>query len=234
MKILYTTFFIALTAFSFAQNASEDFKKMNKYYLSHEHISMDIEYLFYENHQSKKAIDVQWAKYKKSGSKFYYAMDGITTIQNDKHKLVLNSSNKIILVTKKQKEIDSKVFTGATMDSVLTLCKRIDYTKMEGGKKHYVLTYKSSNYFPYKKLVIVLNSNNSLSKMIYYYNRAINYTPDENDVEEAPRMEIVYKNTSTKVIATYQYSLSKYVKIQGKKISAVSKYLNYRLINQLM
>ncbi len=233
-NIIATILLLLFTVFLSAQNAANDFKKMNKFYLEHNHVKIDIEYRFYKNHKSNNAIDVQKASYKKSGTKFYYTMGGITTIQNNEYKMVLNKNNEIILVAKKQKEIDPAIFTGTTIDSVLTMCKRVDFVITESGNKRYMLLYKSSKYYPYSKVIVELNSNNSLSKMIYYYNNPINYTPDQDDIEEAPKMEIVYLNTSIEPISTSQYSINKFVKIQGQNISPASKYIGYRIINQII
>jgi hypothetical protein len=217
-----------------SQTAAADIKKMNNFYTEAQHISMQIEYHFFENEKSSKAYQSEKGMYLKSDVGYSFTIMGVKNIQNNFYKLAVDDSKKIIMVGKADKS-NVDVFSTNVIDSLLKHISNSQKKVLNNGIIQYTFNYKNIESIPYKKSILELNPDYSLSRMVLYYRKPIIYIRDGQDENTPPPyLEIKYKITSRKAVSASVFDVNKYLRIQGNKIDGVGIYANYDIVNHIL
>jgi hypothetical protein len=213
----------------YAQNAKEDFERVNKAYKEIPTVSMDIVYTVYPNHYTDASIDRQQGTYKKEKEKFYSSLMGAETIVRDSKMLTIHKEQKSITLSP-AKPLYGFDASGMKLDELLKVYKKIDFINKSQNEKGYVVYFKDgSNVL--SKFEFYFNAETYLiTKMKLYYNRNMEFSADGKGNPDKPRLEISFSNINTHPKFNKEdFDLEKYV-VFGKKAKLNSTYQHYRFI----
>lgn len=215
----------------YSQTAALDIKKMNQFYLNKKNVSLKMTYNFYTNEKAKQPYQSETAVYKRSSNQLLFDVMGVKNLQNEDYKIAVDDDAKVILVGPSDK-IDQSLFTSTVIDTLVKYCSDTDYKLLANNVKQYTFNYKNSVHVPYKKSIIELNKDYSISRILFYYNQPIDY--GQEDQESLPYLEVKYGSVSTEPIAASYFNMDKYIQTNNNKLIGVGKYAGYQIINHII
>ncbi|MCU0436197.1 MAG: hypothetical protein MUC87_22260 [Bacteroidia bacterium] len=214
-----------------AQQATADFKKVNEAYQKATSLSMDVGYKLFANYTSASPFESSNGKYIKQNNNYYSELLGIVTVQNAKHKITINQEQKSLILTNPQDA--GKSPSPVMLDSMLTLCSKIEFTDLGEGRKLYKLHFATVENFEYDRIDIEIGNNWLLSKLVFFYRKAVILDETNKSLQkEKPRLEITYSSINTQpAISAELFSEKKYIIQSGKSYKAAPAYADYRFLN---
>ncbi|MDQ3110963.1 MAG: hypothetical protein M3R17_13805 [Bacteroidota bacterium] len=214
-----------------AQNAKEDFMKVNRNYSAATELGMKIHFALFSDYNGTTPFEVQDGSYLKKGTNFYSDLMGIKTIQNSETRLTVNENDKTIIVSDPLKS--SKNPSEVNLDSILSKCSDVVFTDAGQGEKLYRLRFDKTSFFEFDIIDIRIGSDSYIKKLILYYREAVSLDETNSGLKkEKPRLEITYNSiTTSPVIEQDQFSEKKYIAGSGKKTSLLPAFATYRLLN---
>ena len=233
LKIYTVLFWLIAVKVGVAQNAAQDFKKINNVYKEHKLLSMDIEYIYYQDEKSKEATEIKKGYFKKNEENVISILMGVTTIQNGRYMLTIDDENKVIVVSKPKIEFNSPMIT--SIDSILKLCSSVNYLEPAKNEKAYQLNFKK-NKGNYKAITIVYQSDNYfLKEMVFsFHEPVLTDVNDEASIKKIPKLVIKYSNIDTKTnVPLTSFSELKYFNKTKGNFIGVGKYKEYKFINNI-
>lgn len=232
--LVRTTYILSFILISFAvwsQKANEDFKKVRLAYDTAGAVSMDIEYILYENYTPVVPYDTQTGTYCKSGANSITSLSGIETLVNEKYLVVCDNNDQMILVGDPG---PSKNPVDMNTDSLLKICSAVKYSENASGQKVYKLEFEKTKLSEYSAMEIFINKRTSfIEKVTLYYRFESKLGEERTAPMTKPRLEIVYKNIKAKVgFSSGYFSEKKFITGTGKTMACSATHAAYKLINQ--
>lgn len=207
----------------------QSYQNAISWFLTTQNFRVDIDYASYADHTGIKPVDKSPGFYKRNKNNLVSSAMGITTIQNDRICLMIDSVSQLIILKRKtdltEKLFDSKSLS-ALLDNVSALKKRKD---AEGGTT-YRLEFKPNDL--YEAFEFKLNEKGLFTKIISYYSRELQADEeDANSMRGKPRMEVTLKGyqANVKFNNEKEFSEALYIKEEKGKISLKENYKNYEL-----
>ena len=201
-RILFVLLFVLKLTEGFSQNAKEDFEKINAAF-DVERLSMRISYDLYKNKDTKIVFQKESGELKQSRTFKWMKVGQVETIETDTYSLIIDHKGKAISMLGKrlnQKEDKNKNPFKINLDSILKMCEKVEFKKLNDQQNSYDLVFPLSEY---SKIKVVYNSKTFfMEKMILYYNDAQDLEEKKGSPEEAPRLEIVCSDINLDPIFT--------------------------------
>lgn len=214
-----------------AQNAAEDFRKVNAAYEAAGVMSMEVDYFLYEDHKSIAPFEKQTGTYLRSGSSSLMRLSGIETLVNKQYLLVCDHNDKMILLGDPGASAQPSDMDPAAL---LKICSAVRFAKQDNGTLVYRLEFDKTSLSEYSVLEISIDpSSFFITKLVMYYRFESVLREERNAPATTPRLEIVYRQIKTNVkIKGDEFSESRFIKGKGKDVVCNEKYSEYKLINQ--
>lgn len=218
----------------FAQNAKEDIIKINQAYADkNSHLSMEVSYNLYNNYASKQIAETKKSMVKKQGDFHHVTMDGIETIMTKNFVIVVDPSEKIILLGNPVKA-DEKLMM-VNLEKITEQCSSVDYIEVSANSGGYKLSFKKEVNSNFEMVDVIYNKQSYMpEKMVLYYRNAMPLNPeDPNSKKDKVRLEIVFDKVDhhpklDKAVFNESYYITK---VKGKE-EPTEKYKGYKILNQ--
>ena len=211
-----------------AQDVKADVRKITEAYKNAKWLSMDVEYSLYKSHTSAMAAESEKATLRLSKELYYYKAGPIELIKTAKLSLMVDhSSQALVLGPSDFKQLRKPV--DMDLDSILSQYKSVEYRKQDGESASYNFTFNTGQYTSVK---VIFNTRTFLiERMIMNYAKPLE---DEGFTQQAPRLEIIYRNTSTRTPFKEDiYSEKQYLTRVKGKYTVKPKFRHYSFVNQL-
>lgn len=210
------------------QQAAADLKKVNETYSKTESFSMDTYYMVFSEHETASMLEAKNGKYIKYKNNNYTKIDDIEVVSINEMMISINKSDKLISVGDNPlKEVNPLT---ANLDSLLTICTSVKVEQVNANEKKYSLRFDDSDIKEYDRIDISINTvDYRYTRIVLFYNMAINLKTDFYAEEKQPRLEIMYKNYKVLTADPLIFQQSLYIHANGDKLTPASKYYNYRL-----
>lgn len=206
-----------------AQEFFSDLQEMRKTYENADAFQANVDVKMFEN--GKHTIS-KYAKIKKTGKNFFYELDNITFLLNEKYSVMVNNVSKVI-VFGEQSEGSAELYESLhqfrieEMDSLFRQNKEWKFKGISNAQKQYEL-FNQGAYI--NKTELFINASNyTIKKVVFHYNEEIS-------------------NSNSKVVITYNasqinptfsnstFSETKYIQKQNGKWITSPSFRNYELI----
>lgn len=205
-----------------------DFKKVNETYAKTDNYSMDTYYMVFSEHETQSLLEAKNGKYIKYKNNTYTKIDDIEIVSINDIMISINKGDNLISVGD-NKALEVNPFQ-ANIDSLLTICSKIKVEQINPNEKRYSLLFDDSEIKEYDRIDISINTKDfRYTRVVLFYNMAINLRTDFYAEEKQPRLEITYKNFKTLNADPQIFQSSIYIIDDGKKIKPSAKYNKYRL-----
>lgn len=217
-----------------AQNAAQDFKKINQSYAKYDKLSMDIEYLYYQDENKKEATQVKKGSFKKNEKKIVSNLIGITTIQNERYMWMIDNENKAIVVSKPKISFD--ITMALPIDSMLKMCSSVNFKELSKKENSYQLNF-NKNADNYKSITVTYNADTYFLNniIISFRDPVLTDVNNEESVKKIPKLIIRYSNINTNPnFSTVSFSEQQYFEVKGNKIIGKAQYKAYTFINNIL
>jgi hypothetical protein len=211
-----------------AQNAKEDFSRIEKVYENAGALNIYANYLLYTGYSSGTLVEQQKSHFHMSGLTTYTRMGDIETVLSPNSTVIVDHSEKTIMLSPPSAKGKIKKKYGFNIDSVLQKYKSVDYAKMSSNEAAYTLTFQTGQFESIK--MYFNTSSYFLTKVILYYRDAIDEKPFNGS---RPRMEIQYDLTREESAEAEKYSEKKFFIIVKGKYTLRPEYKKYRFFNSL-
>jgi len=231
VRTTYILGFLFIGYFAIAQKAGDDFGKVKSAYDAAGPISMNVEYVLYEDYTTTVSYDKQLGTYSKSGASSITSLSGIETLINEKYLVVCDHNDKMILVGD---PAPSKNPALVNTDSLLKICSSVKFSENAAGQKVYRLEFEKTQLSEYSVMGIYISKQTSfIEKVTLYYRFEAKLGEERNSPMTKPRLEIVYKNIKARVVFPLGFfSEKKFITCSGKAMACSSTLVSYKLINQ--
>lgn len=215
------------------QAIKEKLKKVNDTYTSMNNFSMNVTYNLYPTYKSTVPSDIYKGYYKKVKTNIHSHLLGIETIQSEKIRIVIDSSDKLMLLA--NPVLTSKVaLVSFNLDSALALCSRVELKQDQADEDVFKLLFDDEESEFSSILICIDKKQNLIKKLTLFYNTAVPLNnEDENSAKEKPRVDIIYSDVNTKATAAKnEFSESNYFSMLKGKYVPAKQYEKYKIINQ--
>jgi hypothetical protein len=222
-----------LTSYSFAygQGAKEELNAVLDTYSALEHFSVDAEYKAYKTHASLEVEETAIAQYRRDGNKLRTNNMGMEYIQNEKYALVIDNTNKVILLAN-SKGIPEGLLG---VEKTLKAFKEIKKTGETEKTRSYLISFKQGASEYHEGIYVVYKSTNLLKRVTLFY--ATDYAVNTQGIPkmEKPKVSIRYKNykigTSLKWDKN-EFNISKHFLSMGGNVKLKEKYKTYEFYDK--
>jgi hypothetical protein len=194
-------------------------------------LSMDIEYRFFETHNSPVPYEVQKGFYRRYDSYYHSKLAGFENVITNKYAVYIDSSvHNITLSTRKPGNLEKQMLM-ADLDKAIALFEKIETLPSKDKKvKGYRFWCGDDGKYQVSHYDVYFFTDTYLIKQVnLFYNYKISTKENVKDADGSqPRMEIVFNNVDiSPSINESSFNLDLFVKGSGKKFVSVNKYKGY-------
>jgi hypothetical protein len=204
-----------------------DFSGVRNWFASNESYQLKLKYQSFESFSSMKSADESIGYFKRSKLNYHSVMMGIETIQNEKIRIMVDSSNKTILLAEPKKELQSP-FDEQEYIKVLDKCRALK--KMEGPtEKKLRIEFPAKFYMD--SYTITIEKKEIIKKLVIYFGQEISANENEKNAKKSkPRVEISFsEHKANAVIPPHEFSTKKYIEFDGKNYKTNKLYSEYKI-----
>lgn len=208
--------------------ARADFKKANQVYENQKNFSMEMQYMVFSEYETQSALEAKSGKYVKFNKNTYTKIDDIETYDFNNVLVSLNHGDKLISVGDNDAiQLDP---WQTNVDSLLTLCKEIKTEMVNANERKYILLFSEADHPEFTRVDIHIDTKNyRYTRLVLFYNIALNLKSDFYAEEKQPRLEISYRNFKPLTADPLIFRESLYVAEVNGKLKPAPKYYNYRI-----
>jgi hypothetical protein len=201
-------------------NKSELMKKRNASF------SFECDYLFFESIDgTKEKLKYNSIFQKNEKNEIYFLQFGKITVQNQKNKIILDSTENTIILT----DADS-IFQESNLFNITNYKSGTDKIKKYQDSKFVKFYFELPLGYKYKAYEIWFDLNNTIQKLIFYASQEIN-SGENDDKLIRPRMEINYKNYKFNQVITLKMKPEDILVFENEKITVNEKFAAFELID---
>lgn len=208
------------------------YKKVWDWFVKTPNYSFDLKYTSYKSHTSNEIVESSNGYYKRFGSKYKTEAVGMKTIQNEKVKIIVDTTDKIIALTNPgtlSPNIQNTEDLVKLLENVKALMK-----KSFNKSTLYRIDFRKNEL--YEAYEFVVNEKGFLEKLIYYYSEQIEKDygngGDELPMEfkVKPRLEVVFFNyiIPAKITET-EFTDKSIVLADNRKVTLLEKYKTFQI-----
>ena len=207
------------------------FEQMSDWFKNTTNYTVTVTHASYETHTTTQSFEKSVGYFKKEKDNYHSFLLDIHSIQNARYKIVLDTANKMMMVS----NIDKSIWNAYTLEDykyILKTCKGCKIMRINADKK-YQIEYNEGH--PLERYEFIVASDGSLKEVIMYYSKKVPKDADNPNSEKVkPRLAIVFSafkklqpNTNDTEFDETQYFIKK-----GKKLIPTGKYKNFTLSDQ--
>jgi sulfur relay (sulfurtransferase) DsrC/TusE family protein len=232
-------FIVFVSAVSFAQTPSEsaltDLKQLSKK-LSSRKYNFTLTYRLFESHTAKVPAETQVIDVKMWDLMINMSNKHFQIIRNKENYLYVNTDQKVIMVNSVKKYgAELKEFREMehmfNLDSIMKFYKKVELLPAANGVKTYRFHMTDNYKFAYTDITIDPKQQ-QLQKVVIYYASSLKDLTGSDERKGLPRIEILFSNYQFPVkLSTEQFSTSKYVVKDKKRLKATKEYTSFRIID---
>ena len=205
------------------------YEKAIAWFSNNSNCKVNIKYSSFTDHTTTKAYDQSVGFYERDKNNVHVSSMGITTIQNEKICLVVDSVNQII-VLKNKTELSTAPVDSKNLSELLDNVKSLKKQNIAEGGTLYQLEFKPNEL--YSSFEFKLNKNGLFSSITYYYSKERKEDEgDKNSIAGKPRMEIAFSGYESNVKFNYEneFSEKQFIKNISGKVILSDHYKKYEL-----
>jgi hypothetical protein len=218
-------------SFAYGQGAREELKTVLDTYSALEHFSVDAEYKSYKTHASLEVEETAIAQYRRDGNKLRTNNMGMEYIQNEKHALVIDNTNKVILLAN-SKGIPEGLLG---IEKTLKTFEKVKKTGETATTTSYQISFKQGVSEYHKAIYVVYKSTNLLKRVTLFYATDYAVNTQGNPKMKKPKVSISYKNY--KIGASFkldknEFTISKHFLSMTGNVKLKEKYKTYEFYDK--
>lgn len=217
---------LILTLYVQAQDFKTLLQKTQQAYRNLEVYTVEMQINVYENQQQSEPMTTQLASVKKSGINFYYSLDKIEMLLNEKYLVTVDHVSQLISLKKRRKS-DMKVLNMLpefSLDSILGLYETPELLRETNHDIQYRLKQKSGSI---KEVDLTIDKDLHIIKELGYV-----YDPELAGSEIYVNITYDKFKTNPKIDAAF-FDEGKYFIRQNGKLTPVEDYQDYELIENV-
>jgi hypothetical protein len=199
-----------------------------KWFIDHKKYEVSIHYESFADYESPISKDASEGYYRRSGSDSHSFALGIHTIQNERMKIVIDSSRKIIMISNRDTSERSSPYSYSDVIKMLENTKALSKQVTEKESTFRIEFNANSPYWRYE---VVLDKGHQIKKIKMFLNTEV--SPNEDDLKALktkPRIELTLFNYKGEPAFTHsEFDESVYVSKKDDHFVATSRYEKYRL-----
>ncbi len=240
-NIICVVAFLWISVFAYAQTAKAEyvgradmakvFKQINSWFLNTPTYTLMVTHTSFEDYKTIVPADKSVGYFKKDRNNYHSFLLGIHTIQNKKYKVVVDSSQKIIIIANPDQLIWNN-YTLNEYDTILKMCSTIKVIE-KNSDKLYRIEFDQEN--PLSGYEFFVSTEGILKEMVWYSNQEIKKKPaDASSETSKPRVHTVFSNYNTAPQLKYQSEFDETVYFinRNNKPIVTDRYKSYRLLDQ--
>jgi hypothetical protein len=202
-------------------------EKVEKFYKEKKKYAVKVTHATYKGHDSEIPYQQSTGYFHYENGKYHSWLLGIHTIQDGKYKVVVDSVNKMIIVSDPDpKTTDELMHLNYTNSArYIIACKQ---SKTEDGEKFKLDFNEVPSYTSYLLAISAAGEIRGLT--VYYRAEYPSDSKDPNSPKAKPKLSINYSGfTATPVFDAGEFSSAKYFTVEKNKLKATSLYSTYRI-----
>lgn len=234
-SILFVTLFFSAAIYGQTTNVSKEemgtvLKKSNDWFINTPVYSLTVTHASYETYTSELPVEKQIGYFRKNGKSYNSDLLGIKTIQNDKYKFVIDTSEKKILVAEPD-QLSWISYTKEDYDFLLKHCVAIRMTKV-GRYVFYRMELSENN--PISVYEFLTDENGRVREINWYYNKEVSINEEDNALKVKPRLSISFSAFKEDVSFNYDdmFSETRFFTKKDNQLIATGNYRNFKLMDQ--
>lgn len=206
------------------------YKNACSWFINTPNYSFDIKYSSYKNHNGSELTEITSGYYKRSGKNYVSDAVGIKTIQNDRLRMIIDTSEKTIAISDPgtlSPSIQSSEELNKLLENVKSLRKRVVNKNLT-----YRIDFRKNEI--YEAYEFSVSEKGRLEKLVYYYSEQTEKDYDDNnrpvETKIKPRLDILFFNylVSSKTNES-EFNDNSIVLAANSRVSLINKYKNYTL-----
>jgi hypothetical protein len=235
LKIYFPVFILALLSLSFtksewkvlsAKEANTKFAELNSKINELSSFTVSVSHRTFENYETTKWAFQYDGYVKKQGNNYHSLLMGLHTIQNEKYKLVMDTSKHIILVSLPSEQVDLGNYT-AQNEKLMSACKEI---KMKTEPEKTIFHFVFNEMMMYSKSELSFNKELLPLSIKIYLNKQVKVKKDGVEKLDKPRVEVNYTNYIKNVkFSANEFSEKKYFREVNSSFIPAEAYKDYTI-----
>lgn len=238
MKIIFNAFLIIFLFIGSAyinketQDVKGDFQKISKVFSENKNISFKMSYLLYRNYKSSVPIEVKNGYFKRIGDKQFVNIDGFLTLYLKDMLLVVDSTNKTILIGNPIK-FDMKSLNIFPLDSMKKFYSNMEVLSEDKTTKTVKLQIAKNIVSPTNAISISYNKESYfVNKIVLFYREKIKFNESDKETTQM-RLEVVLSDyQKVDDSKDFEFSSNHYIQKQKHKYVGVGIYKSYKILDQ--
>lgn len=212
------------------KDVAKELKDMQLAYTKITTYSVNINYLTFDTKNDGEIHDKSKGYFIKSGVNCKSRLLGIFSVQNEKFRVTIDSSNKLIQVTNAF-EFKDPGFSLNDYIKILNVCKAVKRSN-ENNRLGYRFETKNKEGVMAQEIFI----ENGITKEVDVYYANENFLRENNSIKKEivyPRLQVIFSDYNQKItFSKSEFSLEKIFSInRDKKIKLTPGYKGYKLID---
>lgn len=239
--IKITGFAFVVTSIAFTSDLNwknitrEEFEKvkslLENFYSKNTTLSMTVTHASYKNYTTEIPHEQVAGYFRMNKNNYHSFLMGVEAIQNEKFKISVDSSQKLILVANPDnlgKEGGIKEMMKFNYELSRSQITAYKIAEVKGGKIHRV---EFTQKLPYTAYEMDISEEGLLRKLVIYYrNEYPSDIEDEQSPKTKPRLSITFSEVSkVPVFSKDEFDHNKYITISDKKILPSTQFSGYKV-----
>lgn len=228
----FSVLFISATPdYKLIQQVAADLKKVHTYYSANPNLSMDTYYLAFEEHNSTAPKEASYGSMVRTPTSYYTKMLRVETLNTKNMIIVVDNEEKSVVVGDQGKWVNEPMII--PVDSLLLICSDIEVLNNGPNERKYSLFFDDADFSEYDQIDFCIDTkNNRFTKLILYYNAAMNITGNYYGEDRQPRLEVQFKNYRTTIQNTGLLDQKNYVIESKGELTLAGRLKGYTLLDQ--
>lgn len=208
------------------------YQKTWTWFTNTQNYAFKLKYTSYKDFVSKEIIESSEGYYKRLGNKYKTEAVGIKTIQNEKVRIIIDTTDKLITVLNPSK-LNPALTDAKDLEVMLDNVKALKKRKI-GKSVCYRIDFITNEL--YEAYEFTINDKGLLESLVYYYSEQIE--EDDGDgqylsplkTKVKPRLEVLFSNYQAPVTISESEFQEKSIVLNDKqKINLLDKYKAFQL-----
>lgn len=206
------------------------FEQMNSWYKLHPEYSMKVKHASFDDYSTTIPSDISTGYFIKSKHNYHSFLLGIHTIQNDRFKIVIDSSGKDLFISYPNTSVWTE-YDSATWSMNLDECNFLKFKESQIGKTFRMEFSEEDELSAYE---FTLAKDGRLLQSICFYQEIQTENEDGQTIHRKPKLTITYSEFKFSVSAEtkFEFDENKYITKSGDNFIPSLKYKEYHLIDQ--
>lgn len=206
------------------------FEQMNNWFKNTPTYSLTITHASFEDYKTDVPVEKAVGYFKKDKNNYHSFLMGMHTIQNSTYKIVVDSSEKILMAADPD-QLEWNTYTLDDYTLILKSCSTIKVTDKGTDKKYRMDFDGSASIGAYEFL---FSQDGFLKEVVSYYNEEIKKNDDENSAKVKPRISITFSEYKKNPALNYkeEFDESKYFISKNNKLIPAEAYKDYKFSDQ--